>query len=261
MAENVFSNWMIEINMKTVLMFLALLASCATSAQITIVSKNNFNFVRSTYSPKSTNTELLAIDAQTIQPQTETTSDNPKLAFLFPPQGGIVLFNSKNLTKESMAGKLSAASVARIDTIFYNQAYRSETDSTFTFDIVYALFINQKTYYTDFRPHDFVPFKYPLRDHNQLLVLAGQSTGYDMYADNGYPDHFHIAIFSNAGNPIRMVFESKQLPFHYQDEFWEDETSMKSSYHSGKKELSIEIEGKPRYQAVWNGRELKTPDL
>jgi hypothetical protein len=247
--------------MKTLVVFLAFLTSFTASAQVTIVSKNNFNFVKGHYSPKCTNTDLINNATQIIQPQTETVASDAKIAFLFPLQTGIVLFNSKNLTRESIAGKLSAASLARIDTIFYNQAYRSSTDSTFTFDIVYAVSINQKTYYTDFRPHDFVPFKYPLKDQNQVVMLAGQSTGYDMYADNGYPDHFHIVVFSNAGNSIKLFFESKQLPFHYEDEFWEDETSMKSSYHSGKKELSIEIEGKPRYKAIWNGKELKTPDL
>ncbi|MEO6286743.1 MAG: hypothetical protein ABIN80_25370 [Dyadobacter sp.] len=247
--------------MRPILVILFSLLTFVTSAQVTIVSKNNFNFVKGNYSAKSTNTELLGIAAQTIQPQTETASTDSNLAFLFPPNDGIVLFSSKNLTRENISGKLSAASLARIDTIFYNQAYRSETGSAFTFDIVYAYSINQKTYYTDFRPHDFVPFKYPLKDHNQLLVLAGQSTGYDMYADNGYPDHFHTIVFSYTGNSIRLFFESKKLPFHYEDEFWEEETSMKSSYHSSKKELCIEIKGKPRYKAVWNGRELKTPDL
>jgi hypothetical protein len=247
--------------MKTLVVFLAFLTSFTASAQVTIVSKNNFNFVKGHYSPKCTNTDLINNATQIIQPQTETVASDAKIAFLFPLQSGILLFNSKNLTRQSIAGKLSAASLARVDTIFYNQAYRSSTDSTFTFDIVYALSINQKTYYTDFRPHDFVPFKDPLKDLNQVLMLAGQSTGYDMYADNGYPDHFHIVVFSNAGNSIKLFFDSKQLPFHYEDEFWEDETSMKSSYHSGKKELSIEIEGKPRYKAIWNGMELKTPDL
>jgi hypothetical protein len=247
--------------MKPILTILFTMVTFVTSAQVTIVSKNNFNFVKGHYSPKCTNTDLINNATQIIQPQTETVASDAKIAFLFPLQTGIVLFNSKNLTRQSIAGKLIAASLARVDTIFYNQAYRSSTDSTFTFDIVYALSINQKTYYTDFRPHDFVPFKYPLKDLNQVLMLAGQSTGYDMYADNGYPDHFYIIVFANAGNAIKLFFESQQLPFHYEDEFWEDETSMKSSYHSGKKELNIEIEGKPHYKAIWNGKELKTPDL
>lgn len=244
--------------MNKITFFLLLLSAISASAQVSIVSKHNFNFVKGVYSSKSQHAQSLQDVKEEISPQLEMRPDQGAFAFMFPPHTGVLLFKSKNLSDPgNITGKLSAATVVRIDTIFCNQAYLSPKDSLFSFDICYALNINGKRYYTDFRPHDFVPFKRPLLDHGQLFCLAGQSTGYDMYADNGYPDLFHIVVFQKAGNSIQLIFESGQLPFRYEDEFWEDEESMKWNYDTGKKELRIEIKGNPGYKAVWDGRELK----
>jgi hypothetical protein len=248
--------------MRVVLAFLIFLESFSASAQVTVVSRNNFNFNKGTYLQKSTKSEHLAASRETIQPQTEIASNAANLSFLFPPQTGILLFKSKDLgNPENIAGPLSVNSLVQVDTIFHNQAYRTEDNSAFSFDIVYALTINGKMYFTDFRPTDFIPFTYQLKDHHQYFVLAGQSTGYDMYADKGYPNHFHVAVFSNAGNKMHLFYSSDQLPFDFEKEFWDNDTSLKSDYNAAKKELNIEIEGKPLYKAIWNGQELKRSDL
>lgn len=244
--------------MNKITFFLLLFSAAAASAQVSFVSKHNFNFVKGVYSKKSLDSQGLQDVKEVISPQLEMGPDQGTFAFMFPPETGVLLFKCKNLSDPSnIAFKLSAATVVRIDTIFYNQAYLSPKDSLFSFDICYALNINGKRYYTDFRPHDFVPFKRPLLDHGQLLCLAGQSTGYDMYADNGYPDLFHIVVFRKTGNSLQLIFESGQLPFRYEDEFWEDEESLKWSYNTGKKELRMEVMGDPGYEGVWDGNQLK----
>jgi hypothetical protein len=238
--------------------FLLLLISSLASAQISVVSKNNFNFVKGIYTKKSTSTTALNAAETSIPPQITLNSSENRPAFLFPPKSGILLFETKNLNDlQNVAGKLSTNSVVKIDTIFYNQAYRSISDNAFTFDICYALTINDKHYYTDFRPHDFVPFQYPLQDLNQVVFLAGQSTGYDMYADNGYPDHFQIIVFSKTENPMHLQFVSGELPFDFENEFWEQNESMKSAYDAVNKQFNIEINGKPHYKASWDGKNLK----
>lgn len=172
--------------MNKITFLLLLFSALAASAQVSIVSKHNFNFAKGTYVKKSLDLQGLQDAKEVISPQLEMRPDQGAFAFMFPPETGTLLFKSKNLSDPSnIAGKLSAATVVRIDTVFYNQAYMNPKDSLFSFDICYALNINGKQYYTDFRPHDFVPFKRPLLDHGQLLCLATQSTGYDMYADNG----------------------------------------------------------------------------
>ncbi|MCE6992034.1 hypothetical protein [Dyadobacter sp. CY323] len=247
--------------MRVAFAFLIFMVSLNASGQVTIVSGNNFNFVNGVYSKKSIDKERLEATGSIIEPQTEIAANAEDFAFLFTPKTGILLFESKNLNNpEGIAGKLLANSIVRIDTVFHNQAYRTQGQPEFTFDMVYALKINGKMYYTDFRPHDFVPFRYALKDHRQRFLLAAQSTGYDMYADKGYPNHFHVAIFSEQGKTMHLHYVSEELPFDFENEFWED-TSVKYDYNSATKELHFEMEGEPHYKAIWNGTKLKRSDL
>jgi hypothetical protein len=247
--------------MRTLFFILFSLLTFVAAAQVTVVSRNNFNFVKGTNVSRSTDQESLRNERRLIVPQVALSAGIENLAFIFPPQSGVLLFKSKDLNRpDHIAGKLLSESMIRVDTAFHNQAYRSESDQTFSFDIVYALTINGTTYYTDFRPHDFIPVTYPLKDHDQLVVVAAQLAGYDMYADKGYPNHFRLAILNKKGGSTHLFHVSEELPFNFEKEFWEDK-SFRAQYDQQKKELGIEIKGRPDYRAVWDGSKLKSAGL
>lgn len=160
-----------------------------------------------------------------------------------------------------MAGKLTSPSLAAVDTVFYNQVYLQKTGGAdkYSFDICYSLRIDGKRYYTDFRPHDFTAFRYPVVYHKQLFMLASQDIGYEVYADKGYPEHFHIVVFDMESSGIKTRFVSEELPFQYGLEFLdESDHAIKSEYNAADQSFRIEIKGlNETYKGVWNGSELK----
>jgi len=227
-----------------------------------VVAPFNFNVQSGFYTPASTNAEALAGAKQVITPQTFMQKPEPNLFLLFPQSTGVLLFKSKNMRDLSnVAGKLVAPSLAIVDTIFYNQVYNQKVDNVekYTFDICYSLRVDGIRYYTDFRPHDFAAFRYPLVYHKQLFMLASQDTGYEVYADKGYPEHFHIAVFDMQNGGIQMRFTSEELPFNYGYEFLDQSDNViQSEYKAENQSFYIEIKGlNETYKGVWNGTELK----
>lgn len=231
-------------------------------AQEFVVSPFNFNIEQGFYTPASTNAQALAGTQQEIAPQTFMQKPDANLSLLFPWSGGILLFKSKNTRDLSnVAGKLISPSLTVVDTIFHNQVYRQKVDGVekYSFDICYALLIDGRRYYTDFRPHNFIAFRYPLVYHEQLFLVAAQMTGYDMYADKGYPEHFHVAVFDMQNGGIKTRFVSEELPFHYGHEFLdESDHVIKSEYKAEDQSFRIEIEGlNETYRGLWDGKVLK----
>lgn len=231
-------------------------------AQEFVVAPFNFNIQNGSYTLASTNAKALAEVKTEIPPQTFMQKPDPNFSFIFPGKEGILLFNSKNLKDlTNVAGKLTSPSMAIVDTIFHNQVYRQKVDGVekYSFDMCYALLIDGKRYYTDFRPHDLAAFRYPLVYHKQIFILASQDTGYDMYADKGYPEHFHIAVFDLQNGGIKTRFVSEELPFHYGYEFLdESDEAIKSEYKAADQSFRIEIKGlNETYKGVWDGKELK----
>ncbi|WP_342087329.1 hypothetical protein [Dyadobacter sp. OTU695] len=230
-------------------------------AQEFVVAPFNFNIQNGSYTPASTNAKALAEVKTEIPPQTFMQKPDPNLSLLYPQPGGILLFKSKNLKDlTNVAGKLSGPSMAVVDTIFYNQVYvqKSANGEDYSFDMVYSLLIDGKRYYTDFRPHT-VDYRYPLVYHKQLFMIASQDMGYDMYADKGYPEHFHIAVFDLQNGGIKTRFVREELPFHYGYEFLdESDEAIKSEYKAADQSFRIEIKGlNETYKGVWDGKELK----
>lgn len=232
-----------------------------TLAQEFVVAPFNFNIQNGFYTPASTNAKALAEVKTEIPPQTFMQKPDPNFSFVFPGKEGILLFKSKNLKDLSnVAGKLTSPSMAVVDTIFHNQVYvqKGANGEDYSFDMCYSLLIDGKRYYTDFRPHT-VDYRYPLVYHKQLFMLASQEMGYDMYADKGYPEHFHIAVFDLQNGGIKTCFVSEELPFHYGNEFLdESDNVITSEYKAADQSFRIEIKGlNETYKAVWDGKELK----
>jgi hypothetical protein len=245
--------------------FISVLVNSAAQemqAQQFVVAPFNFNIQNGAYTPASTNAKALAEVKTEIPPQTFMQNPDPNLSFIFPNAEGILLFKSKNMKDlGNVAGKLTTPSMTIVDTIFHNQVYRQKVDGVekYSFDMCYALLIDGRRYYTDFRPHYFTAFRYPLVYQKQLFMLASQDMGYDVYADKGYPEHFHIAVFDMQNGGIKTRFVSEELPFHYGNEFLDDsDHAIKSEYKAEDQSFFIEIKGlNETYKGVWNGKELK----
>lgn len=224
------------------------------SGQIHLYSKNYRGKHKvGKYLSKSTDTFQLCVIKDTIQPQISQYFHDSNMAFVFPPSQGILLFNVKGAT---MATKLLSPCLIRIDTIFYNNIYQSEISSFFTFDVWYAVTINGKRYYMDFKPHDFRAFQLPLADFDQVFAIYAQSTGYDDIYNFGYPNYFHVVVFSNKDSCTTINYTSKELLFVYNNEYWELPESLKYKYSQDRKELEFEMFGRANYKATWNGKSL-----
>lgn len=231
-------------------------------AQEFVVAPFNFNIQNGSYTPACTDAKALARTTQEVAPQTFMPKPDPGLSMLFPQSGGILLFKSKEMKDAAnVAGKLTGPSLAVIDTIFYNQVYRQKTNGVeqYSFDMCYSLRIDGKRFYTDFRPHTFAYFRYPLVYHKQLFMIAAQDMGYEVYADKGYPEHFRIAVFDMQNGGIKMRFTSEELPFHYGLEFLdESDKVIESEYKADNQSFYIEIKGlNETYKGVWDGKELR----
>jgi len=231
------------------------------SAQQLVVAPFNFNIQNGSYTPASTDAKALAGVKTEIPAQTFMQKPDPDLALICPRPGGILLFKSMKKTDPAhIAGKLVNPSLAIVDTIFHNQVYSQKVNGqeSFTFDLWYSVLIDGKRYYTDFRPHTF-DYRYPLVYHKQLFMVASQDTGYEMYADKGYPEHFHIAVFDMQNGGIKTRFVSEELPFYYGNEFLdESDNVIKSQYNEKDHTFRIEIEGlNETYKGIWDGNVLK----
>lgn len=189
-----------------------------------------------------------------ITPQTTIPMLDDKTALVFPPAHGLLLFSDPKYKSNPI--KLTKPTLIQIDTIFYNQIYQRDSGGLISFDVWYAFKINGATYYMDYQPQNFLAFQYKLPDHKQLFTIYGQSTGYDYSYDNGYPNNFHVVVFSIKDHMMTMYYYSSQLPVDYEDEFWELKSSMKYQYIGDKKTLEFEIYGKPNYHAIWTGKTL-----
>jgi hypothetical protein len=223
--------------------------------QVNIVADGYYDkFKNGHYVNQSTDSTRLQTAKIIVTPQTTIPLLDDKTALVFPPPQGILLF--KDRVNKSDPKKLLKPTLVQIDTVFYNQIYQRDSGTLFSFDVWYAVKINGDTYYIDYQPQDFLAFQYKLTDHKQLLTIYGQSTGYDNYSDSGYPNNFHVVVFSIKDHIMTIFYCSDQLPFDYEDEFWEVSGSMKYQYIADKKELEFEIFGTPNYKAKWTGKTL-----
>lgn len=220
-----------------------------------IVQRDSYYDVKfGTYETKSVDIKLtsLRINAS-IKPQT-IVKNAENTAFLYVDKA-IVLFNTMNEKGLfGTVGLLRETSAIQLDTIFYNEIFKDTTkNSSLTFNVWYAITINGKQYYTDYKIHDFVALRKKMDKYDQELLLIAQNTGYDIYYDKGYPNQF-FAITLNSDNEI--IYKSDILKFNYGDEFWDHELMNHVSGYMTKKGFELTLFGIEDYKGIWTGEEL-----
>ena len=136
------------------------------------------------YETKSVDKELIGFKPRVIEPQTEFKNEDNS-AFLKVKGKVIALFdrvNDKGTAKP--VGVLTKTSFIQVDTIFYKEIFKDTTKEwSLTFNVWYAITINGKQYYTDYKIHDFIALQKKMPKYNQEFILVSQSTGYDEYYD------------------------------------------------------------------------------
>ncbi len=192
--------------MKLIFLIALILTSSITYGQVNVNADGYHNkFKNGCYINQSTDSALLHTVKYIITPQITIPLLNDKTALVFPPDQGLLLF--LNRSNKSKIAKLVKPTLVQIDTVFYNQIYKNDSGSEFTFDVWYAIKINGATFYIDYQPQDFLAFQHKLNDHKQLLTIYGQNTGYDNYFDNGYPNNFYVVVFSTSGENINYLLQ------------------------------------------------------
>ena len=208
------------------------------------------------YETKSVDKELIGFKPRVIEPQTEFKNEDNS-AFLKVKGKVIALFdrvNDKGTAKP--VGVLTKTSFIQVDTIFYKEIFKDTTKEwSLTFNVWYAITINGKQYYTDYKIHDFIALQKKMPKYNQEFILVSQSTGYDEYYDNGYPNHFFIVIL-NEKNEI--TYNSEILDFDYGDEFWDTELMGSVSTEMTENGFEFNLSGlEENLNGIWTGKELK----
>lgn len=216
-----------------------------------------FDLNKGQYQLRSLNSEFRN-NSQIIQPQTKIKSLGNRTNYLIPDNRGVVLFKNNNPKSiEDVAGVLKENSLIEVNEIEYRKTFQNpDTTWKFTHEVWYSILINNELYYTDFKIHNLT-FSRILESLKQTIVIASQDTGYDNYYDNGYPENFHILAFEQTSNGMNSIYDSEQLEFHCNCEFWvpEFETYEWKELEDGS--LFIKLFGlEQTFSATWNGNML-----
>lgn len=190
----------------------------------------------------------------------------------------IVLFTKKgNVTSNDIAGVLSTSTLVDVDTIFYDAIYIDAKEAPMsmqqwsdlvsndgdyytkyplTYNVWYAININNKKYYTDHKLHDFIEFTTYIPSKNQILLVCSQSTGYDGVYDLGYPDFYYIVILQKDKDGWKQVYRSDQLDLN---DGGSGEYGLSELYPRDikKKGENIEINFADFFTIIWTGKIVK----
>ena len=236
--------------------FILILNLCGIANAQKRVEKPGFYDVKSgTYVCKSLSMDLFK--PTYIEPQAHYTGGE-KMAFIYVGEKVVALFDCINDDGQAReVGVLAHTSIVEVDSIFYREIFRDPDPKkpwSLTFNVWYAIKINGKKYYTDYKIHDFVAMQLEMKLYHQKMLVVAQSTGYDEFYDNSYPNEFFPVVLDEKDE---IIFQSAILDFDYRDEFWaEDVTS-----HQDEKGFHVVI-GTPNYNstsATWDGKSLKQP--
>ena len=241
---------------KTILIILTLIIQLPLIGQEIVRQKGFYDFKIGIYETKSLDKNLLEFKPTIIEPQKEF-KQKENTAFLKVEGRVIALFDKINDLGESKSiGVLTATSVVQVDTIFYKEVYKDTTKEwSLTFNVWYAITLNGKKYYTDYKIHDYIAFQKELKPYNQKFLLVSQSTGYDGYYDIGYPNYFFVVVLDNND---QILFESDVLDFDYGDEFWDAELMSSVSTEMTENGLQFTLYGiDDKFMGLWTGKELK----
>jgi hypothetical protein len=165
----------------------------------------------------------LSIDSITYRQKFKVISSQKKIkegdsivSFIHPQNHiGVLLFEDSFGKK--ISGILVESSIVEVDSIFYRDIFKDPSkDWSLTFNVWYAIKINDQKYYTDFKIHDSHLYSYNCGT-NKFLLIA-QSSGYDDYYDRGYPELFFGAIINEKGEILNV---SNIFSFTYGDEYFD----------------------------------------
>jgi len=176
--------------------------------------------------------------------------------FIYLNDKKITLFKSiATDNKISPAGILDETSIVEVDTIYYINTFEDSTDTwNVTFNVWYAININEVKYYIDYKIHDRYLFTENIDFLNQKIALIAESTGYDFTYDIGYPENFFVAIFNLTDE---LVYISKPLEFNYNDEYWVPELAI-TDIKNENNLFQFTLNGENKLEVIWNGKELIT---
>ena len=240
---------------KMIITILALTVHLSSFGQEIIRQDGYYQINQGVYETKSLDKELISLESISVEPQTKFLREEG-VAFIKVNGTGVALFDNINDSgTEKSSYVLTKTSVVKVDTIFYNEIFKDPAKEwALTFNVWYAITINGRSYYTDYKIHDFLAFELEYPKYNQEFLLVSQSTGYDDFYDIGYPNYFFIVILDEKNE---MIFESEILDFDYGDEFW-DEISMSSATKLTERGLEFSIIGlEEEYKGIWNGKKLE----
>lgn len=241
---------------KTILIILTLIIQLPVFGQEIVRQDGYYDLKFGVYKTKSLDKKLIGFKSSVIEPQTEFKNEDNS-AFLKVQDKVIALFdrvNDKGTAKP--IGVLTKTSVIQVDTIFYKEIFKDTTKEwSLTFNVWYAITINGQQYYTDYKVHDFIALQKEMPKYNQEFLLVSQNTGYDEYYDNGYPNHFFVAVLNDKNE---IIYNSEILDFDYGDEFWDAELMSSVSTEMTENGFEFKLSGlEDNFKGIWTGKELK----
>lgn len=189
----------------------------------------------------------------------------------------IALFSKMgNVTQKDVAGILETSTLVDVDSIFYNTIYIDSEEAPMTidkwydlveknedhyfehplvYDVWYAININGKKYYTDYKLHDLIEKNVYIPSKDQILLICSQSTGYDGMYDVGYPDYYYIVILDKNNKGWSQIYRSEQFDLNNggADEYGLSEIDPKNILEKGD---NIEIDFYDYFTLVWTGKSI-----
>ncbi|MEQ9423250.1 MAG: hypothetical protein RJQ09_02445 [Cyclobacteriaceae bacterium] len=217
-----------------------------------------FEIKKGQYLHRSTDSTLLSVAENFIEPQLATEDLGDRLRYL-SVSNNIALFNKDNPGSEKdISGVLDRSSIINLIHTDYKQTFQNpDTSWRYSWEVWHKLEINGKEYYTDLRIQHILT-TYDLPHFNQVVVLTAEDTGYDNFYDLGYPEHFNFLVFEKDGTEKRLKYQSGELDFICNCEFWEEESEVSGWQIIEDGVLRIVLIGlENKYSAIWDGELLK----
>ncbi|WP_416864619.1 MAG: hypothetical protein ACMVP2_18805 [Imperialibacter sp.] len=232
------------------------MAASSLYGQNILRSPTYFEMVPGAYELQSTSPRFSTTAKIDAQLEIERIQGNT--GYIVPPKNGVTLFkNSSPKSSIDVAGRLYSNSIIELFEIEYRTTYQNpDTTWKFSHEVWYKIFINGQVYFTDFRVHELEMAR-QLPKFSQDVALAFQDTGYDYFYDNGYPEHFHFLAFKKTAGGLVLEFDSQELDFKCDCEFWELDTDTYEWKILDNGSLFIKLDGyKDSFVGTWDGRSL-----
>lgn len=275
--------------MKSIFSLVCLFLSVLSSYAQTLADKDperiysaqyNQKIEKGTYNTKSEDPTFIASSKNKIEGMVlkDTALINGNSLMYLAIDKPIVLFSKTGaVTSADVAGILNTSTLVDVDTVFYSATYVDSKDAPMTFDqwndliskdedysvkyplsynVWYAININNKKYYTDYKLHDFIEYNVYIPSKNQILLVCSQSTGYNGDYDLGYPDFYYVVVLQGDKDGWKQIYRSQKLDLN---DGGSNEYGLSQLYprEVAKKGDNIEINFADYFTITWNGKTIK----